>query len=89
MFCFSVQRILHVVLLTHYLKQCSEGPGLTQSDAKAYWGKIEERNLDRNDGDEMVLEDDVSNSEDQKRIEVKGTIFSGWGLEPGKLLSYS
>jgi hypothetical protein len=80
---------LHVVLLTHYLKQCSEGPGLTQSDAKAYWGKIEERNLDRNDGDEMVLEDDVSNSEDQKRIEVKGTIFSGWGLEPGKLLSYS
>jgi hypothetical protein len=59
----------------------SEGPGLTKNDEKAYWGKIEEHGLDENES----IQDEgssVSSKENQKRIEIKGTIFWGWGLEP-------
>jgi hypothetical protein len=58
----------------------SEGPGLSKSDEKAYWGKIEECAVDRS-GSGLELEE----LENKKRIEIKGTIFWGWGLEPGKL----
>jgi len=60
--------------------QYSEGPGLSKSDEKAYWGKIEECTVD-NSGSGLELEE----LENKKRIEIKGTIFWGWGLEPGKL----
>jgi hypothetical protein len=53
---------------------------LSKSDEKAYWGKIEECTVD-NSGSGLELEE----LENKKRIEIKGTIFWGWGLEPGKL----
>ncbi len=31
---------------------------------------------------------EVDELDNKKRIEIKGTIFWGWGLEPGKLLKY-
>ena len=73
---------MHICTVTRY----SEGPGLTKSDEKAYWGKIEERELDyEGDGINNGIENESGfpgETVRPKRLEIKGTIFWGWGLEP-------
>ncbi len=56
---------------------------MSKSDEKAYWGKIEECNV------ENIKEVGIKweENENTKRIEIKGTIFWGWGLEPGESLN--
>lgn len=56
----------------------SEGRDLTKDDEKAYWGKIEEVEISNNDESKQ----DTESLEKRTRIEIKGTIFFGWGLEP-------
>jgi hypothetical protein len=72
-----------VLISLHYIIKKSEGPGLSKSDEKAYWGKIEECNV------ENIKEVGIKweENENTKRIEIKGTIFWGWGLEPGESLN--
>ena len=45
---------------------------MTQNDEKAYWGKIKE-----------IDGDDENNLESKnKKVEIKGSVIMGWGLEP-------
>lgn len=64
----------------------SEGRSLTQEDAKTYWGSIgkEEVGGDSHHSKTPIDQDEVSTSisEESNRIEVKGSVMLGWGLEP-------
>ncbi|GKY99309.1 hypothetical protein MPSEU_000886000 [Mayamaea pseudoterrestris] len=66
----------------------SEGRSLTQDDAKTYWGSIhnEGENLNTLKGDQEALETTIRPECDRmdtgQRIEVKGSVLLGWGLEP-------
>jgi hypothetical protein len=55
----------------------SEGTSLTQNDEKGYWGIITEVV----NGGKDSIERDPSDCDD-KKIEVKGSVMVGWGLEP-------
>jgi hypothetical protein len=55
----------------------SEGASVTQDDEKGYWGKITEVDHDRKD----IIEGDPSDW-GSKKIEIKGAVLVGWGLEP-------
>ncbi|KAL7540439.1 hypothetical protein ACHAWF_006680 [Thalassiosira exigua] len=55
----------------------SEGTSLTQNDEKGYWGIITEVV----NGGKDSIERDPSDYGD-KKIEVKGSVMVGWGLEP-------
>ena len=50
---------------------------MTQDDEKGYWGKITEVDHDRKD----IIEGDPSDW-GSKKIEIKGAVLVGWGLEP-------
>ncbi len=50
----------------------SEGTSLTQNDQKGYWGVI-------NGVDACGVEEGNPSS---KKIEIKGTVMVGWGMEP-------
>jgi hypothetical protein len=50
---------------------------LTKDDEKSYWGKIED--IDLTDGTEDEDGEEITR---RSRLEIKGTIFVGWGLEP-------
>ncbi len=50
---------------------------MTQDDEKGYWGKISEVDDDRQD----IVGGDPSNW-GSKKIEIKGAVLVGWGLEP-------
>mmetsp|Transcript_13096 Transcript_13096/g.22451 ORF Transcript_13096/g.22451 Transcript_13096/m.22451 type:complete len:576 (+) Transcript_13096:257-1984(+) len=55
----------------------SEGTSLTQNDEKGYWGKItqvEDAGKDSIEGDPAEW--------GSKKIEIKGAVMVGWGLEP-------
>lgn len=69
----------HVCLLVENAT-LSEGTSLTQNDEKAYWGKIKEVGGGENDsigGEQSELS--------EKKIEIKGAVLVGWGLEPTTL----
>jgi len=51
----------------------SEGKGLTQDDARSYWGTIQEVNA-------TDTTDDTGPT--KRKIEVSGSVLFGWGLEP-------
>ena len=59
------------------IHQSSEGTSLTQNDEKGYWGKITEVV----DGGKDNIEGDPTNW-GNKKIEIKGAVMIGWGLEP-------
>jgi hypothetical protein len=76
----------------------SEGRMLTQEDAKTYWGTIrfEQENDDgeqeNNESPEGIIDDEstsasttiseAANDDKLERLEVKGSVIMGWGLEP-------
>lgn len=79
----------------------SEGRMLSHEDAKAYWGTI--RNASGEDGDnkQTTASDDAdtqvvnevgdesqASAEKPLRIEVKGSVLDGWGLEPLPVASF-
>jgi hypothetical protein len=78
----------------------SEGKHLTHDDAKTYWGNIDvepslrpkNNTISNVDGNEIKgnLQSDTSQSNDseEQRIEVKGSVFVGWGLEPQPVSSF-
>lgn len=58
----------------------SEGKHLTHEDAKTYWGTIKpEGSDDASDESSKPKEDDAGKP---GRLEVKGSVMFGWGLEP-------
>mmetsp|Transcript_35142 Transcript_35142/g.51606 ORF Transcript_35142/g.51606 Transcript_35142/m.51606 type:complete len:559 (+) Transcript_35142:56-1732(+) len=62
----------------------SEGKGLTHNDEKTYWGHIRRQNVENEDEDA----DDVK-SEKNQLLEVKGSSFFGWGLEPEPIAMFT
>ena len=66
---------------------CSEGKSLSHNDAQTYWGEIShthEDNVDVKESNVTVAQDTDPSDGDKgpKRLQVIGSVFSGWGLEP-------
>lgn len=66
---------------------CSEGKSLSHNDAQTYWGEIshtEEGKVDVKETNVTVAQDtDLSGGDTRpKQLQVIGSVFSGWGLEP-------
>ncbi|KAL7542116.1 hypothetical protein ACHAXR_011549 [Thalassiosira sp. AJA248-18] len=55
----------------------SEGASLTQNDEKSYWGEI----VEIEDGGKENTEGESTECSD-KKLEIKGAVLVGWGLEP-------
>ena len=76
----------------------SEGKGLSDDDDKTYWGEIsyieaEEKKSAVNDNDDVSDANEETpmenatpladtNDDEPKRLQVKGSVMYGWGLEP-------
>lgn len=55
----------------------SEGTSLTQNDEKSYWGEITQMEA----GDKETIDGDPAELS-SKKLEIKGAVMVGWGLEP-------
>eukprot|EP00978_Attheya_sp_CCMP212_P016974 scaffold44896_cov53-Attheya_sp.AAC.2 len=72
----------------------SEGSGLTNNDAKTYWGWIKDVSAEEakakkeTHDDDMALSETLVTSEEDspvvgvRKIEIHGSVLDGWGLEP-------
>jgi hypothetical protein len=73
----------------------SEGPGLTQDDAKTYWGQISFEEVEEDEEHESELQILIDRDPNQegnthpaatdpksKRLQVQGSVLFGSGLEP-------
>ena len=63
----------------------SEGRMLTHEDAKTYWGTIkyeETKEDDKPSSGEEEAPKPAENSAEGDRLEVKGSVMIGWGIEP-------
>jgi len=58
----------------------SEGSTLSQKDEVTYWGQIYKVDVDELE-DEDIVDDDLL-QEKGIRVEINGSVMSGWGLEP-------
>lgn len=93
----------HIFRFQRCIATNSEGMGLTQDDEKAYWGLIsyeyEEDNKQKDDENGINQEDgtkmertksgsDETPDNNGDRIEVKGSVLDGYGLEPLPVASF-
>lgn len=69
----------------------SEGNALSE-ETKSYWGKISHEDEEEgvSERDPSMKSDDQSTDTDEnpKRLEVKGTVIVGWGLEPQPVATF-
>ncbi len=74
----SISHMAFILFLNQIFCIYSEGKSLTQDDEKSYWGKIKEVPRSTDDADKQGGAD----TEDSKKVSIKGAVMVGWGLEP-------
>ena len=60
----------------------SEGRMLTHEDAKTYWGEIRHEGQHGGSENDPAESPAVGSEESANRLEVKGSVMFGWGIEP-------
>lgn len=79
-FPYYYLNLLYFSHTTHDSIIYSEGSTLSQKDEVTYWGQIYKVNIGELEDEDSV--DNVPLPEKGIRVEINGSVMSGWGLEP-------